>query len=380
MIQIKLGDLFLKKGGSVDPAKYSAETFEYYSIPSYDTGTPEIIEGSKIGSSKKIFQPNDVLLSRIVPHIRRCWIVGLNQGYRQIGSGEWIVFRSEKIIPQYLRFYLMSDEFNRKFLKTVKGVGGSLLRADPQQVAKFNIKIPPLPQQKKIAAILDAADKNRQLTKALIAKYDELTQSLFLDMFGDPVKNEKGWKKLSFEEMVHFDTTMTSDFEKYGDYPHIGIGNIEKDTGKILSYQTAKEEGITSGKYLFDERHIIYSKIRPNLNKVALPYFKGLCSADSYPLLPVSGVSNRIFIAFLLRSESFLDFILQHSTRTNIPKANKEQMRMFVGICPPLTLQNQFAERVQAIETQKAQAQASLEKAEELFNSLLQRAFKGELV
>ena len=112
---------------------------------------------------------------------------------------------------------------------------------------------------------------------------------------------------------------------------------------------------ITSGKYLFVERHIIYSKIRPNLNKLALPNFKGLCSADSYPLLPMDGVSNKFFIAYLLRSECFVDFILQHSTRTNIPKANKSQMKLFKGISPPVKIQNQFAERVQAIEAQKLQ-------------------------
>lgn len=248
-----------------------------------------------------------------------------------------------------------------------------------KKIKHINIPLPPLDQQKKIAAILDAADSYRQKTKALITKYDELTQSLFLDMFGDPFRNPKGWDKRLFEEMVKFDTRMTKDFDKFGELPHVGIGNIEKETGKISGCIKVKEEGLTSGKYLFDESHIIYSKIRPNLNKVALPKFKGLCSADSYPLLPIEGFSNRIFIAFLLRSESFIDFILQHSTRTNIPKANKSQMKLYKGISPPFKLQNKFAERVNVIETQKKQAQTSLTQAEELFNSLLQTAFKGEL-
>ena len=244
----------------------------------------------------------------------------------------------------------------------------------------LQIPLPPLPTQQKIASILDAADTLRQKDKALLAKYDELAQSLFLDMFGDPVSNSKGWEKRGFESMVKFDTKMTKDFDTYGDLLHVGIGNIQKNTGKIIECLTANDEGLTSGKYLFDKRHIIYSKIRPNLNKVALPDFTGLCSADSYPLLPIEGVSNRIFIANILRSECFLDFILQHSTRTNIPKANRAQMKLFVGICPPFSLQNQFAQHVANIEQQKAIAQASLEKSEELFNSLLQKAFKGELV
>lgn len=202
MRQVELGELYVTKGGSLNPSKFLEETFEYYSIPAYDTGKPEIIAGAGIGSSKKVFQPNDVLLSRIVPHIRRCWVVGENNGVRQIGSSEWIIFRSDDVEPLYLKYFLMSNAFNAKFLMTIKGVGGSLMRADPKQVARFKIPLPPLNQQKQIAKILDTADTYRQKTKALIAKYDELTQSLFLDMFGDVVANNKKWETKTIEEIA----------------------------------------------------------------------------------------------------------------------------------------------------------------------------------
>ena len=287
-----------------------------------------------------------------------------------------VVFDKEAVDKSFFK-YLIS--ISLKKLET-QVHGATMKHITKKNFDAFPVNLPPLETQQKIAAILDAADTLRQKDKALLAKYDELTQALFLDMFGDPVSNPKGWDLRSFEAMVKFDTKMTKDFDTYGDLLHVGIGNIQKNTGKIIECLTANDEGLTSGKYLFDKRHIIYSKIRPNLNKVALPDFTGLCSADSYPLLPIEGVSNRIFIANILRSECFLDFILQHSTRTNIPKANRTQMKLFVGICPPFELQTQFAERVTIIEQQKAIAQASLEKSEELFNSLLQKAFKGELV
>ena len=280
--------------------------------------------------------------------------------------------------PLFLLYVLSSPSVKDQLPKLTTGT--ALKQLPVKNLKKIQIPLPPLDVQQKIASILDAADTLRQKDKALLAKYDELTQALFLDMFGDPVSNPKGWEKKSFDEMVKFDTKMTKDFDKYGDFLHVGIGNIQKSTGKIIDCLTAKEEKLTSGKYLFDNRHIIYSKIRPNLNKVALPDFTGLCSADSYPLLPIQGISNRVFIAYILRSECFLDFILQHSTRTNIPKANRAQMKLFIGFCPPIELQTQFAERVALIEQQKAQAQASLEKSEELFNSLLQKAFNGELI
>ncbi len=384
MKEIKLGDLFLKKGGSVDPAKFPEETFEYYSIPAYDKGIPEIIKGSGIGSSKKLFQPNDILLSRIVPHIRRCWVVGSSNGKRQIGSGEWITFRSDKIIPEFLRFYLMSDEFNAKFLKTVKGVGGSLLRADPQQVAKFSINLPPLDQQKKIADILDAADAYRQKTKALIAKYDELIQSLFLDMFGDISCN------------IKFEIGVVGDLVTIvRDGPHVSPQYSESgipilSTRNIRPFQLVMDEVKYVSEDMFQE---LTKKFKPKrgdllLTKGGTTGFAKVVDWDWDFCIWVHLAALRIntikahpkYLEAALNSH----FGYQQSQRYTRGIANKDLgLQRMIKIelpIPPLEIQNQFAERVQAIEEQKAQAQAGLEKAEELFNSLLQRAFKGELV
>ena len=94
---IKLRDLQTKKRGSIDPSKNPNEIFTLYSIPAYDHGDPQILQGSEIGSSKQIVSNGDILISKIVPHIRRAWVVNDNNGNQQIASGEWIVFNSEKI-------------------------------------------------------------------------------------------------------------------------------------------------------------------------------------------------------------------------------------------------------------------------------------------
>ena len=110
---ISMGDIALRKGGSVDPKKHQDEVFELYSIPAFDAGAPEVVAGSAIGSSKKAVQPNDVMISRIVPHLRRACVVGPANGHRQIASGEWIIFRDERIWPKYLRWVLVGDVFTR---------------------------------------------------------------------------------------------------------------------------------------------------------------------------------------------------------------------------------------------------------------------------
>src|SRR5690349_4954569 len=104
--------LMKEGGGSIDPSKFPDETFELYSIPSFDRGEPETVSGASIGSAKQVVEPGDVLLSKIVPHIRRAWVVGKRNGHRQIASGEWIVFRSREIVPDYLRHLLTADFFH----------------------------------------------------------------------------------------------------------------------------------------------------------------------------------------------------------------------------------------------------------------------------
>ena len=183
---VPASELMAKRVGSVNPANHQEEVFDLYSIPAYDSGTPETLEGSEIGSTKKNVEQNDVLISRIVPHIRRCWVVPEETGRHQIASGEWITFRSKRFFPNYLRHYLMSDGFHKQFMQTVSGVGGSLLRARPAEVERINIPLPPMKEQKRIATILDKADAIRRKRQQVIQLADEFLRSVFLDMFGDP--------------------------------------------------------------------------------------------------------------------------------------------------------------------------------------------------
>ena len=194
-------------------------------------------------------------------------------------------------------------------------------------------------------------------------------------MFGDLLLNEFKWDYASFNEFAKFDTKMISDFSNFIDLPHIGIDSIEKNTGKLIGYRTVGEDQISSGKYLFTKKHIIYSKIRPNLNKVALPDFMGVCSADAYPILTIDEKMNRIFLAHVLRSDYFLNFILSFSSRTNLPKVNKSQISKFVCPLPPLSIQNGFADFVAQVDKSQLAIQKSLEELETLKKSLMQEYF-----
>jgi type I restriction enzyme S subunit len=265
--------------------------------------------------------------------------------------------------------------------------GAGLKHISKDYLSNIEIPLPPLDTQKKIAAILDEADKLRQLDKKLIEKYDALTQSLFLDMFGDPVTNPKGWEKSKAENHIDLLTGYafkSKDYSEGSDHINLCGGLIIMPWGiewdKCNKWNPEKVQGLN--KYWLEEGDIVMAMDRPWISSG----FK-ICmlTNDDIPSLLVQRTarirSNSISSFFLYNLYNSLAFE-RHAkpTETTVPHISPKDIRSFEIITPPLELQNQFAERVQSIESQKAQAQHSLQKSEELFNSLLQKAFKGELV
>ena len=282
-------------------------------------------------------------------------------------------FRDRKLVqllPEYIYYLLLSKNWDDGTNKAV--MGKTLNKAT---LSKVKVNIHSMQEQQELVYVLNQATALIELHQQQLQKLDDLVKARFVELFGDLKTNPKKWPILSFPEFAKIDGNMTTDYEKYADYPHIGIDSIEKGTGKLSGYRTVREDGVISGKYIFTPKHIIYSKIRPNLNKVALPNFCGLCSADAYPILPNYKNCNRIFLATAMRSEYFLEYILQFSSRTNLPKVNRKEIAGFRMPLPPLSLQEQFATFVEQVDKSKVAVQKSLDEAQLLFDSLMQQYF-----
>lgn len=199
-------------------------------------------------------------------------------------------------------------------------------------------------------------------------------------MFGDPVTNPKGWPKKDFSHLIDIVSGQVDPTQMpYRSMIHIGPANVESGTGELIELKSAEEDGVKSGKYLFDAECIVYSKIRPNLNKVATPDFQGVCSADMYAIKPVKEHVNKCFLVQILKSEDFLNYAISNSNRANIPKINRPALIAYSSICPPLSLQDKFQVIFKKLNTVKKNLKEGSTKELGLFNSLMQRAFKGEL-
>jgi type I restriction enzyme S subunit len=262
---------------------------------------------------------------------------------------------------------------------TIKGIR-------KEDLTEMKLNLPPLPQQQKIANILDAADAVRQNDKALIAKYDELTQALFLDMFGDPVSNPKGWSEKSLNDLCTKITDGTHDT------PLRLTEGIKFITGKhirpfVIDYHNSD--------YVTEEVHneiyrrcnpeygdILYTNIGVNFATAAMNTVDYEFSMKNVALLKYKReFLNGRFLESILNNGFFKDRLKRVFGIGGAQQfLSLSNIKSIMILNPPLELQNQFAERVVVIEEQKAIAQKSLEKSENLFNSLLQKAFKGELV
>ena len=385
----KIGDVFKVTSGGT-PSRKKQEYYKNGTIPWVKTGDLKgkyanepkeyITELALANSSAKIFPKNTVLLAMYGATIGACSILKIAAATNQACGA---ILPSEKCDHVYLYYYLKS--INKELIS--KGVGGAQPNISGGIIKSTKIPLPPLDQQKKIAAILDAADTYRQKTKALITKYDELTQSLFLDMFGDPVRNPKRWGILRFDELVADDCPLTYGIVQPGDEFENGIPCVRPVDLKMQYVNLSDLKRIDpeiSSKFkrtILKGGEILLS-VRGSVGVISIADESLKDSNVTRGIVPIwfdKYLANKLFFYYLYRTKSIQRRLSELARGATLIQINLKDLRELKLIKPPLEIQNQFADSVQAIEAQKAQAQASLAQAEDLFNSLLQRAFKGEL-
>ena len=379
---VALSEIIATKSGSVDPSKFTDEIFDLYSIPAFDKGQSELVAGSEIGSSKQVVQPGDVLLSKIVPHIRRAWIVGKNRGRRIIASGEWIVFRSDRAAAGYLRQVLVGDPFHAEFMNTVAGVGGSLVRARPSHVAKIKIPLPPLAEQRRIAEVLDRAEALRAKRRAALAQLDALTQSLFLDLFGDPVSNPKGVKVVRLAEVA---TRITDGVHQKPNYTESGVPFISvKDitTGKLIFDQCkfiSVDDHERFTKRCKPERlDILYTKVGATYGRPAIvetdrefSLYVSVCI-----IKPRKDLIDPYFLNAAMGTSAVKNQADRRIKGIGVPDLHLDQIQSFLIPLPSMSQQREFTRRVTAVESLKTAQRAALAELDALFATLQHRAFR----
>jgi type I restriction enzyme S subunit len=361
------------------------------------------IQDSKIIEEDYVYVPNDLVKNKQYLKHGDVLIAASSGSISIVGKAAMIEYdmnatfgafckvlrpNSEKIYIRYFKHFFETDYYKRTIKSLAEGANINNLKTE--HFDDLEIPLPPLDQQKKIASILDAADACRQKTKALIEKYDELTQSLFMDMFGDPVTNPKGWGTTTIKEVCTLQggySFKSKDFVNEG-VKLVKIANVHFEDMVWDEVDLLPSDFLDKySKFSLNEGDILMALTRPIIKSLGTVKAITVDQSD-LPCLLNQRVARfipnekRLHKSYLLRyiyGSYFKNKIKRYSSTSLQPNVSNKQIEEIEIMLPPINLQNQFAERVQAIEAQKAQAQASLAQAEDLFNSLLQRAFKGEL-
>jgi type I restriction enzyme S subunit len=171
-------------------------------------------------------------------------------------------------------------------------------------------------------------------------------------------------EELRFAEVVRIVSGQVDPREEpFASLPHVAPDSIESNSGRLLSVATAQELGLISGKYEFQAGDVLYSKIRPYLNKVVIAPFHGTCSADMYVLRAQENRLLQSFLFYLLLDSYFLLQATSHQNRTGIPKINREQLNSTTLFVPPLDVQTRIVRALSAVD---AAIEATMDKVERL--------------
>lgn len=282
-----------------------------------------------------------------------------------LGRGVAALRAKDNLDQKYLSFVI--DFYRTKLLSAARGA--TFLQISKADIETLMIPLPPLGEQKRIAEILGGMSKAIQILEHELQLLGEIS---VLEQ-----QNNLSTQKLS--DLVTIRSgTVDPTLSVNRNLPHIAPDSIEKNTGRILQIRSCEEDKVTSGKYHFYKGDVLYSKIRPYLNKVVIAPFEGLCSADMYALRPKEGINSEVLQA-LLMSKDFLAYAEQWSGRASIPKINRKALLAYN--VPKMTDKqvNEVKAKMQSIHKVVELKCRKLSLLQELQKSLATRAFAGLL-
>lgn len=290
--------------------------------------------------------------------------------------------KTAKVFPKYLHYSLFAAHklgVTQYFQNKTTGIINLQLT---RYVNKLEIPLPPLETQKRIAKILDDAAALRNKTAQLLKEYDLLAQSIFLDMFGDPVLNPKEWKKESLKKLGKITTGNTpsrAEIKYYGDFIEwVKTDNINTPNMYLTNAEEYLSELGLSKARLVNEGAILVTCIagsRKVIGNVAIADRSVSFNQQINAFEAFNKCSLFWYYHFILAKK----YVQNNSTNGMKGIITKGKFEKMMFINPQIELQNEFAEKVALIEQQKALAKQELQESEDLFNCLLQKAFKGEL-
>ena len=242
-----------------------------------------------------------------------------------ITSPDYVVVRGRPGILHHRVFYhWLRSPAGEQLIRDLAR-GGVRERILFNRLCEGEIPVLPWRIQEQLATQLAIIPLARAAAQARLAAAQSLVAAYLRDVFEGP--ESSGWASVPMDEVCTVvEGQVDPRVPEYGRLPHINGENIEGGTGRILGVRSAAEDGLISGKYLFEPGMVLYSKLRPYLKKVAIAPFRGLCSADMYPLSFDPKRVDTAFALWSLLAGPFSRYAINASERARMPKLNRDQL------------------------------------------------------
>lgn len=359
------------------------DVIRYIDISSIDninqclTGTTSFKMLDAPSRAQQKVEYGDILISTVRPNLRNIAIVNDDATNLVASSGFCVLRINDAALRRYVFYYVVSDKFTAYLEKLTNGANYPAVKET--DVRKALIPIPPKSTQLSIVSELDKLNELIQIKKAQLKDYDALAQSIFYEMFGDPVVNEKGWEVKTFGDCFSIGaggtpSTKVKEYWDNGTIPWIGSNMcqnciITETDGKFIT-----EEGLNhSSTKLLSPGTVLVALVGATIGKVGLLRIE-TCTNQNVAFIKVQ------------EAETFTsEFVYYHLMglygefmkigKGNFKMANQGFIKLLPISCPPLSLQQSFAQKIEQIEQQKAAIQKTITDLETLLAARMQYWF-----
>lgn len=373
------------------------EVFTYIDIASINRETKQVEEVVEIltheapSRARQIVKAGDILVSTVRPNLNA--VAHLDSQFDgATASTGFTVLRTkpQKLDSRYLYYWVRTPYFIKDMVR--RSTGASYPAVSDSIIKEYGIPLGALEEQRRIAALLDRADAVRRKRKEAITLTEELLRSAFLEMFGDPATNPKGWETVNLGNLlaeplqngVYFPkeryvedgtgTEMVHMSDAF--YGAVKRGNLKQ---VIVTPADIEKYGINSNDVLIARRSL-------NYEGSAKPC---LIPAVQEPLIFESSLIrvrlNRdildpiFFFSYMLQPRARETYVFPHVTRSTISGINQAGLQRVQVLVPPISIQKDYRRLYERVKSLGSSHEGNMELLDNLFNSLLQRAFRGEL-
>ena len=379
MTIVKFGDVAQKVLGNEDRL---STTREYYiGGEHFATGNLEIKQFGRIRDEDLgyqfhfPFESGDVLFMTKNPRLKKAGRVNIS-GICSIATFVIRTKSESRLLQDFLPILMQSDSFWEYLMANQSGSVNPFIKWGTLE--KYCFDLPDISTQKQYCTIIWNLQELINELETQTALLDQLVKSRFTEMFGTPTGNEKQWPTETMKSVAP--AIQSNNKPRSEGNWLLNLDAIQSNSGEVLFKNRVPKSEVNGSIMAFSPDHVLYSKLRPYLNKVAVPDEYGFGTTELIPLLPDRTKLTRTYLAHLLRSDAFVSKFSSAVAGTKMPRVTMDVFWKFNIPLPPISLQEKFASFVEQVDKSKFELQKHLDDTKRLQKALINQAFDPKSV